>query len=67
MCIVQSGNYLNILDGEGWTEIFERGIAIWGGQAADPKEMAKFLRKVLDNDIKLELNTPRQLRQLISV
>jgi phosphatidylserine/phosphatidylglycerophosphate/cardiolipin synthase-like enzyme len=62
VCIVQSGNYsvasipMNVLDGQadGHFRTGNRDV----GVAVTSKELAKFLRKVLDNDIKLELNTP---------
>jgi phosphatidylserine/phosphatidylglycerophosphate/cardiolipin synthase-like enzyme len=65
VCIVQSGNYspnsipMNVLDGQadGHFRTGNRDM----GVAVISKEMAKFLTKILDSDIKLELNTPEAL------
>ena len=62
VCIVQSGNYsaasipMNVLDGQ--ADVHFRTGNRDMGVAVTSKAMAKFLTKVLDNDIKLELNTP---------
>jgi phosphatidylserine/phosphatidylglycerophosphate/cardiolipin synthase-like enzyme len=62
VCIVQSGNYspnsipMNVLDGkaDGHFRTGNRDMGI----VVNSKELAKFLTKVLDSDIKLELDTP---------
>jgi phosphatidylserine/phosphatidylglycerophosphate/cardiolipin synthase-like enzyme len=65
VCIVQSGNYspnsipMNVLDGKanGHFRTGNRDM----GVAVRSKALAKFLTTVLDDDIKLELNTPQAL------
>jgi phosphatidylserine/phosphatidylglycerophosphate/cardiolipin synthase-like enzyme len=65
VCIVQSGNYspnsipMNVLDGkaDGHFRTGNRDM----GVAVRSKALAKFLTTVLDDDIKLELNTPQAL------
>ncbi len=65
ICIVQSGNYsqnsipMNVLDGKADGH-FRTGNRDMGVVVAS-KEMAKFLTKILDSDIKLELNTPEAI------
>jgi phosphatidylserine/phosphatidylglycerophosphate/cardiolipin synthase-like enzyme len=65
VCIVQSGNYsnnsipLNVLDGKAGTH-FRTGNRDMG-VAMQSKAMAKFLTTILDDDMKLELNTPEVL------
>jgi phosphatidylserine/phosphatidylglycerophosphate/cardiolipin synthase-like enzyme len=64
-CIVQSGNYspnsipMNVLDGktDGHFRTGNRDM----GVAVQSKSLAAFLTKILDSDIKLELNTPHAL------
>jgi len=64
-CIVQSGNYspnsipMNVLDGkaDGHFRTGNRDM----GVAVQSKKLAAFLTKILDSDIKLELNTPEAL------
>jgi len=65
VCIVQSGNYspnsipMNVLDGkaDGHFRTGNRDM----GVAVRSKALAKFLTTILDDDIKLELNTPQAL------
>jgi len=65
VCIVQSGNYspnsipMNVLDGkvDGHFRNGNRDM----GVAVHSKTLAAFLTKILDSDIKLELNTPQAL------
>jgi len=65
LCIVQSGNYspnsipLNVLDGkvDGHFRTGNRDMGI----AMHSKKMAKFLTKIMDSDMKLELSAPAAL------
>src|SRR5258708_16097530 len=65
VCIVQSGNYspnsipMNVLDGkaDGHFRTGNRDTGI----AVHSTALAKFLTTILDDDIKLELNTPQAL------
>ena len=65
VCIVQSGNYspnsipMNVLDGKADAH-FRTGNRDMG-IVVNSKELAKFLTKVLDSDIKLELDTPESV------
>ena len=65
VCIVQSGNYspnsipMNVLDGKA-NGHFRNGNRDMG-VAVRSKTLAAFLTKILDSDIKLELNTPQAL------
>jgi len=66
VCIVQSGNYsqnsipMNVLDGkaDGHFRTGNRDMGI----VVRSKALAKFLTKILDSDIGLELNTPETVR-----
>jgi phosphatidylserine/phosphatidylglycerophosphate/cardiolipin synthase-like enzyme len=65
VCIIQSGNYstnsipMNVLDGKAGIH-FRTGNRDMG-IAVRSKTLAGFLTKILDSDIKLELNTPEAL------